>query len=47
MVSRLAIEAKALYVEAFGELGWRVSLWEHPRMPFAEKLTSRLLKAAC
>jgi hypothetical protein len=27
MVSRIAIQAKALYVEAFGELGWQVSLW--------------------
>jgi hypothetical protein len=30
MVSRLAIQAKALCVEAFGELGWRVSLWAAP-----------------
>ena len=30
MVGRLAIQAKALYVEAFGELGWRVSLWAAP-----------------
>ena len=30
MVSRLAIQAKALYVEASGELGWRVLLWAAP-----------------
>jgi hypothetical protein len=43
MVRWLAVQAKALYVEAFGELDWRVSLWERPRIPFTEKLTSRLL----
>jgi len=26
MVSRLAIQRKALYMEAFGELGWGVAL---------------------
>jgi hypothetical protein len=30
MINRLAIQGKALYVEAIGELGWRVSLWAAP-----------------
>ena len=30
MVGRLAIQAKALYMEAFGEMGWLESLWAAP-----------------
>jgi len=46
MVGRLVIQLKALYMEAFGEMGWRESLWAAPTNSLAEKLTSCLLKAA-